>query len=60
MDPDATSPDFLVGVMARETFERDRVEKKTSEQPTVAERGGHREIARAILRARAARSDIQR
>ena len=60
MDPDATSPDYLDGVMARETFERERVEKKTSEQPTVAERGGYRKIARAILRARAARSDIQR
>ena len=53
-------PDYLVEVVARETYERDRVSPATWEDLENAAREGYRETARMILRARAAQSDIKR
>lgn len=53
-------PDYLVEVVARETFERERVEATTWEALSDVAKEGYRETARMILRARAAQSDIKR
>jgi hypothetical protein len=52
-------PDYLVEVVAKEHYERDRPSVTWEDAPAV-EKNGCRKAAKMILRARAAQSDIKR
>lgn len=52
-------PDYLIEVVAKEHYERDRPSVSWEDAPAV-NKNGAREAAKLILRARAAQSDIKR
>ena len=58
-DPLPDLPDYLIEVVAKEHYERDRPSVSWDDASEV-EKNGAREAAKLILRARAAQSDIKR
>ena len=60
MTDEAQLPDYLIEVVARETYEKQRLTPIPWEDASKADQQGAREAAKLILRARAAQTDIKR